>query len=616
MKNLTEKNDNSGQTGWAAAKPPSPSGQLTKVDYKEVTSLDNLNKALERCKNGAPGIDRTTKADMKEKDIEKLHESLKKQTYGPRASKRIYINKPNGKNRPISIPTTRDKIVQAAIYIKLNEKVDPTFSDSSYGFRPGRGCHDALKTIKYKWQATRWLMTFDICKCFDNMNHKLIIEAVKPHCDQATTELIKKMLKVGYINLDNINDRLDKASSGIPQGSILSPLLANIYLDKLDKFMEELQKEWNKGIRRKSNPNYNKVSLNQEEKTVIEKYPHLEKYITKAKIQERSRAGLNPRREPADPDFKRLFYVRYADDFLIGTVGTRAEAGELQNTVIEFLKKELKFEVSEEKAKIAHGSDENNIFLGTYIRWSHKPKISKLKKVTTAGGIEWTNKLTPINNALMKIPVKRLLDRAVEREFAVYRKNGIPRATAARRLSGLEDKLIVGRFSAILRGIYNYYSFCNQRSDLWPIFVIYRKACALTLANKHKLKTAASVFKKFGKYLTIPDPLGREDKKTSLFYPDSLATNVRFKTGKKSTHLKQIDAIATAIHGSYKILKKTSDICQFPGCHSKENLEEHHTNPQKNIKEDTAFNKWLISKKRKTVTLCRKHHKEVHKASA
>jgi len=219
-------------------------------------------------------------------------------------------------------------------------------------------------------------------------------------------------------------------------------------------------------------------------------------------------------------------------------------------------------------------------------------------------------KAVAINKPQFRAPISDILERAVSNGFAKARDDGSIRATSCRKLSSLEDKAIVLRFSSIIRGILNYYSFVNSRSDLWPVVSLFRKSCALTLADKHKMKTAAAVYKRYGPNLKVQGPIPKDF--VTLFYPDTLKTTQTFKLGKRSPTLAFVDDLGS-LKGSYRSLIKSSDQCQFPGCGVKEELEEHHVNPQVNISNKlSAFEKSLIAKKRKTITLCRKHHLDLH----
>jgi hypothetical protein len=179
----------------------------------------------------------------------------------------------------------------------------------------------------------------------------------------------------------------------------------------------------------------------------------------------------------------------------------------------------------------------------------------------------------------------------------------------------LEDHMIVSRFSAVIRGLLNYYSCINKRSDLWKVFAVLRKSCALTLAHKHKISSAARVFAKYGPNLIIYK-IGKEV--TRLFYPKSLKTKIDFKT-RNSDLLRYpsvLDLELDAVKGSHKLNIKSADICQYEGCEITENLEEHHINPIANLnkrKDLSEFEKALVRRKRKTVTLCKKHHNLMHK---
>lgn len=168
-------------------------------------------------------------------------------------------------------------------------------------------------------------------------------------------------------------------------------------------------------------------------------------------------------RDPKDPNFNRLHYVRYADDFLLGFTGTREDALSIKKEITEFLDRELKLKVNETKSGIYHSSDKNIKFLGFFIKYL--PPKRTLDKTKAEAGIKQT-KMIAINQAQLRIPVEQILKRLADKGMATRRKNGTIRATSFRKISSLEDKLIVNRFSSVIRGYLNYYQPANQYSDM------------------------------------------------------------------------------------------------------------------------------------------------------
>ena len=348
--------------------------------------------------------------------------------------------------------------------------------------------------------------------------------------------------------------------------------------------------------------------ISAKDKILLEEYPELKEAVSKVKHNRWVLAG-QPARDPDDEKFRRLYYVRYADDFLIGFCGTKAEAEGIKEEMITFLQDELKLVVNLEKSGIAHSSDNSILFLGCYIRYHPNKIVADVAKSIEDGVTQL--KSQAINNATLKAPIDRLLERATKRKYAVKKDNGNFRATSRRALTGLPEKEIVHRYSSIIRGILQYYSCVNQRSDLWPVVSLYRKSCALTLADKLKLRTSAQAFKKFGPVLSIKDITGKEV--TKLYYPESLKTKVDFKRGQEN--IDEFSCIyKNEIFGSYRMqTEPVKDKCEMEGCESSENLELHYLDPQKNIsKKLTAFEKSIIAGQRKTITLCREHHKNLH----
>jgi group II intron reverse transcriptase/maturase len=587
-----------------------------KISYKDIIDFENLKNGLSKTKkNVAPGIDGEIKTNFTEKKLEVLYTSLKSQKFKPTPVKRVNIPKPDGGMRPLGVASQRDKVVQAAILIQLEPVLEPVFLDCSYGGRPNKNCHHALKSIKTKWQNVTWIINVDIQKYFDTINHDLLLKMLEEYCDQATIELIRKFLKCGYIDIYNHPETLEKSEIGTPQGSLISPILSNLYLHRLDRFVvEQLLPEWNRGSERKFISGYQtRKLLSAEEKKHVESLniDGLQEAIERLKHNEWVKSGF-PARDPKDDNFRRMHYIRYVDDFIIGFTGSKAEAEDIKGRIEVFLFDELKLKTNETKSYISHSSDRGIKYLGYYIRYIFNNKIQKDANKDGEGKGHQLKSIA-INQAQLRIPSELILRRAVDRGYGKIRKNGTIRPSSCRKLCSFEDKLIVNRFSSIIRGLMEYYSPANRRSDLWQIVAFYRKSCALTLADKHKLKTAAAVFKRYGPNLKVNDPIKK--KETVLFYPTTLKTTGNFKLGKSFISLS--DNIMDPIQGSYKSNKKSAMTCQWPNCDRTENLEEHHVNPVRNIKDKglSEYQIWLKKKQRQTITLCREHHLEAEKLS-
>ena len=590
-----------------------------KISYKNIISIDNLRNGLARTKgNVAPGLDGMVKANFSEKRLIALSKELKSQRFNPSPAKRVNIPKPDGGTRPLGVASQRDKVAQAAILIQLEPVLESIFKDCSYGGRPKKNCHHALKAIKSKWQNVTWIINIDVQKYFDTINHELLLEMLVDYCDQATIELIRKFLKCGYIDIYNHPDTLEKSEIGTPQGSLISPILSNLYLHLFDCFMvNEVLPEWNRGNERKFISGYQtRKHLTAEERRVVESLNlrGLEEAIGRLKHNEWVNQGL-PSRDPKDDDFRRMHYARYVDDFIIGFIGTKAEAEVIKSKVEIFLWEKLKLQINETKSYICHSSERGIKYLGFFVRYLPKNKIVKDPNIAENDGSGKGHQLKSIaiNQVQLRIPTTRILRRAVDRGYAKIRIDGTIRPSSCRKLSSLEDKQIVQRFSSIIRGLMAYYSPANQRSDLWQIVAFYRKSCALTLADKHKLKTAAAVYKRYGPNLRVNDPLAKRE--TVLFYPTSLKTTGNFKLGNEDVSLSE--KVLDPVQGSFKQNTKTSQSCQWPGCKKSEDLEEHHVNPVRSIKgrKLSDFQLWLRKKERKTITLCREHHLEAESQS-
>lgn len=300
-----------------------------------------------------PGVDPEDTIDgMSLRRIDRIIDRLTKGTYTWKPTQRVYVPKLNGKKRPIGMPGGNDKLLEEVCRLVLEAYYEPQFRDSSHGFRPRRGCHTALMTIQQCWTGTRWWIEGDIRGCFDHLDHEIILSILGRQIkDTRFLKLIKGMLQAGYVE----DWRYHQTYSGTPQGGILSPLIANIVLNEVDRFIEDvLIPRYTRGKRKQPNPVYNRVSW-QIQQAKRAHHPEGKKRL------EQQRRRL-PARMPNDPKYRRLYYIRYADDFLLGFDGPKAEAEEIKRAIGAFLAS-LGLELSAEKTLITHAATGKARFL-------------------------------------------------------------------------------------------------------------------------------------------------------------------------------------------------------------------------------------------------------------
>src|SRR3954462_12851868 len=180
-----------------------------------------------------PGVTQETVDGMSQAKIGSIIDAMRHERYRFSPVRRIYIPKSNGKQRPLGLPTWSDKLVGEVVRLLLEAYYEPTFSDRSHGFRPGRGCHTALREVASAWTGTTWFVEGDISDCFGSLDHNLMLSVLseKIH-DNRFLRLVHNMLKVGYLEDWVWNATL----SGVPQGGVVSPVMSNIYLHRLDAF--------------------------------------------------------------------------------------------------------------------------------------------------------------------------------------------------------------------------------------------------------------------------------------------------------------------------------------------------------------------------------------------
>lgn len=412
--------------------------------------------------NMTKGTDGRTIDGFSMKLVDGIIDELRAERYHPSPAKRTYIEKSNGKLRPLGIQTFKDKLVQECVRALLEAVYEPIFSECSHGFRPNRSCHSALNYIQSRGKNASWVVDCDISAFFDNIDHDLLLEIIgKKVRDGRLLELIRRFLKAGFIENQAFNESL----LGSPQGSTLSPLLANIYLNELDKFVEGMVNIWNEGTYRHLNPRYVKL-----------KY-HREKAIQSKRFVEASELFKEmmeiPALDPVDPRFRRVRYCRYADDTVFFVIGPRSLAKEVLDKVKDFLKFNLKLELNMDKTRIVNLSDENVRFLGY--------EIAKIKDNTRRSrrcdGREYR-----CSNGNLTLLVPR---EAIQKRISAFSENGKP--AVRKELVNMNVWEIITRFNTEINGLYNYYRLASNVSKrLWWYRTEQRYSLLATIARKER----------------------------------------------------------------------------------------------------------------------------------
>lgn len=302
--------------------------------------------------NMTKGSDKKTIDGFSHERINSLIESLKNETYQPKPSKRVYIPKKNGKKRPLGIPSFDDKLLQEVVRMILEAIYEGDFQDSSHGFRPKRSCHTALEQVRATFTGARWFIEGDIESFFDNIDHHTLVSILEKRiCDSKFIRLIWKFLRAGFIT----DWQYHSTYSGTPQGGIISPLLSNIYLNELDKYVKEDTTNFNRAKKKATNKEYKRREylVYKQKKKLKESWNNLS--------EEQKKDGIKTYKslkqellavdfaDPMDSNYKRMRYVRYADDFIIGIIGSKEDCLKIKKDLTIFLGEKLKLNLSEEK---------------------------------------------------------------------------------------------------------------------------------------------------------------------------------------------------------------------------------------------------------------------------
>ncbi|HEL2467458.1 TPA: reverse transcriptase [Streptococcus suis] len=543
--------------------------------------------------NGAmtKGVTEETIDGMSIQKIDMIIEQLRQETYYWRPARREYIPKKNGKHRPLGIPVWSDKLLQEVIRMILEAYYEPQFSEHSHGFRPKRGCHTALQEIQ-TWKGTRWFIEGDISSYFDKIDHDVLITMLSRQIqDGRFIRLIKNMLEAGYLD----DWKFHKTISGTPQGGVISPLLANIYLHQFDKWVgEELIPQYTRGNKQKANSAYNRLSR------------RIKCYQDKGDYKKAHQLIVERRNLPSvdtyDTSYRRLRYVRYADDFILGFTGSKAEAKAIKKQIGDFLNTKLSLELSQEKTLITHATGESAKFLGYEIKAQRVNDYIDNKGRRSANGV-----------IALFVPAS-----VIESKCRQYMKNG--KAIHRNNLLHDDDFSIVQTYQQEYRGLVQYYILAQNLSWFSKVYWYMETSLLKTLAFKHK----SSINKMLAKYKTTTTSTNgrtvpclqvvvpREDK------PPLVATWGGISLSYKKKAVIE-DAPYQVYGGRTELIKRLlANKCEL--CGSEENIEVHHIRKLADLNKHNGklVPKWkeiMSARCRKTLVTCRDCHHAIHNGS-
>jgi len=538
--------------------------------------------------------------DNKEEKFSRLYRYLLRPDVYFEAYKHLYANKgaaTNGKKRPLGLPTFTDKLVQEALRMLLESVYEPVFLDCSHGFRPRKSCHTALEGITKGFNGIRWFVEGDIKGCFDNIDHGVLVGLINQKVkDARIVKLIYKFLKAGYME----DWQYYKTYSGTPQGGIISPLLANIYLHELDKFVMKLKAEFDKPPERLYTPEYSRVQNRVRKlKVRIDKAsPEKRQGLIEKYKQTRAELLRTPSKSQTD---KKIKYVRYADDFLIGVNGSREDCAEIKRRLSEFIGQTLKMELSESKTLITH-SNTHARFLGYNVRVRRNSQIKR-------GSTTNCTKRTLNGMVELSIPfVDKINKFVIRKSVAEQQKDSTLRAVCRPYLLHMTDLEIVTTFNAELRGICNYYNKASNFYNISYFAYLMEYSCLKTLAAKHR-SSISKIVKKFkdgkGKW-GIPYKT-KEGWKCRYFADYTDCKKAENPTDKKTNAEVTYRYSVTTFESRLKA--KTCELC---GATESDYYEIHHVRKVKDLKGKEPWERAMIAKRRKTLVVCRNCHHEIH----
>jgi len=531
-----------------------------------------------------PGATVETVDGMSQAKIQAIIDALRQERYRWTPVRRIYIEKPHStKKRPLGIPSWSDKLLQEVIRLILEAYYEPQFSKLSHGFRPNRGCRTALTEIYHKWNGTVWFIEGDISACFDSLDHTVILSILRENIhDNRFLRLVENLLKAGYLEQWDYHRTL----SGVPQGGVVSPILSNIYLDRFDQYVEHtLIPAYTRGAKRKANPVYRMVA--NARARALRRHAEAE---TRALQQARQRL---PSMLSDDPDYRRLRYLRYADDFLLGFAGPHAEAEAIKEAVGRYLRESLKLDLSETKTLITHGRTEFARFLGYDI-----------------GTMQQDTKHTDGRRSINGVITLRVPKRVIQQACAAHQRGG----KAVHRPELLEDDpyTIVATYTAKYTGLLEYYRMAHNLHTFSQVKWVMETSLAKTLAAKFRMSVAA-VYRRYSaryqgrRVLKVEVPRAGKPPLVAWW-------GTRDYVRRTPQRLEDNPGVIR-FRGNELVKRLLADVCEH--CGSPDQVEVHHLRHLKDVKQRGPRERswWALqmaTRRRKTLVLCHRCHLETH----
>jgi len=520
--------------------------------------------------------------------IDTIINELRYERYRWTPVRRTYISKKNGKLRSLGVPSWSDKLLQEVIRSILEAYYEPKFSERSHGFRPNRGCHTALREVMQKGRGTKWFIEGDICDCYGKIDHTVFLNILKESFqDNRFLRLINTLLKAGYLE----NWKVNTTYNGVSQGLVCGLIFSNIVLDRLDKYIEqELIPAYTCGKRRKENPSYTRliIQISQARKRGDWEY---------ANVMHKQMQSI-PASDPNDPNFRRLWYVRYSDDFLLGLAGSKNEAEEIKHKIGEFLNNQLKLELNKDKTLITNAYYQKAKFLGYEVhRLRVDNKHDRRGHRCINGGIG------------LRIPNK-----IKEEKCKRYMKNGKPIHLPERTINDAYS--IVADYQAEYRGVVQYYRMAYNLHTLGQLRYVAEVSLVKTLANKYRT-TCTKIYRQYSTTIKTDEGerkviLVKRDRNTgkllvTYFGGISLKWNKWINPGQEITY-------PVWNNRSELVERLKAQKCEL--CGSQNKIEAHHIRKladiEKKGKTKSEWQKRMIARKRKTLVVCYDCHRKIH----